>query len=98
MLAVSDPIQQMLLERGILGLLVLVLGWFAWLTIKKLRSDLEESLQRERDFQLQTYTRTIPIVERFTAVQEARSAMDAKVLEVLTDVRRELERMQRREG
>lgn len=90
-LLAAETVESTLLDKGILGVCVLVLGWFSWITIKRLQRERDEALQRERASQEQIYTRFIPIVERLSAVGEARATLDKTILDVLTDVRRLLE-------
>lgn len=88
----QQSVESVFLERGILGAIVLVLGTFAWITIKQLRTDLHQSLDRERLQQEQIYTKVIPTMERLSAAVEARAAIDQMLLAALQDVRRLLER------
>jgi hypothetical protein len=88
---VGATVEEVLLERGILGVIALVLGTFAWQTIKQLRSDLRDSQQRERDLQREVYTTTIPVLDRLTQAADARTKFDVDLLDVMKDVRRLLE-------
>lgn len=102
----AESVEGVFLERGILGALVLVLGWFAWVTIKRLQTERDESLQRERELNKLIYEKVIPVIDAQTALVyeqvipviqklstagEARATLDHTVAEVLTDVRRLLE-------
>lgn len=90
-LLAQESIDSVFLERGILGAIVLVLGGFAWTTIKQLRTDNKESQARERETQKIIYDMVIPAINRLASVVEQRVTVDRAIVDALEDNRRILD-------
>lgn len=98
MVTVLAAVEDALIERGILGIATLILGTFAWKTIQAQAKKLEAAEERERTLLKETYEKTLPVIARITDVADTRTAVDHQLtellranIEVLTDVRRQME-------
>jgi hypothetical protein len=93
LISASAP-ESILLERGILGLTVLILGYVVIFFFKRLIKERDE-LAAQRQEMILTLVDLVPLIKRSTEIIEHRTAFDEQnhalmvdMYEVLKDVRR----------
>lgn len=80
-----SEVENILLNYGPLGVVSLVLGWFAWFMFRRLIKEVDE-LRAERTVFVKTLTEIVPLMERSTAIHEKRQAADEKLERALEEM------------
>jgi len=91
--------ESMLLERGILGLAVLILGWVVIFFFKRLIKERDE-LAAQRSDMIVTLVELVPLIKRSSEIIQQRKTFDEQnhalmidVYEVLREIKRRWDRL-----